>query len=414
MAGTSAGARATGAATGARVLVGMSGGVDSSVAALLLRDQGYDVVGVTMLLHGGPGSLEAQTNTCCSLDDVEDAREVCRELGIPHYAFDFTEPFEDAVVSDFAASYEAGRTPNPCVRCNRYLKFGALLRRARELGCDFVATGHYARVEHPAAGPAPVSAGAGGVAGGARHLLRKAADAQKDQSYFLCLLTQRQLARTLLPLGGLGKPEVRAIAARAGLVVARKRESEDICFVPDGDYLGFLERRRGAPYPGGDIVTLDGTVVGRHRGVAGYTIGQRKGLGVALGRPAYVCAKDPVRNVVTVGPADALLARACVACDWNWVAAPPDGPVRLAVRTHYRHAEQPATLTPLPAGDAGASDGADEVATAGQGTSRGTGHDVLVTFDEPQRAITPGQYAVAYDGDVLVGGGMIREVVRPA
>ena len=198
--------------------------------------------------------------------------------------------------------------------------------------------------------------------------------------------------------------------------MARKRESEDICFVPDGDYLGFLERRRGAPYPGGDIVTLDGTVVGHHRGVAGYTIGQRKGLGVALGRPAYVCAKDPVRNVVTVGPADALLARACVACDWNWVAAPPDGPVRLAVRTHYRHAEQPATLTPLPAQDAGAGDGVGAGQGAGTGTARdgGAGAVVLVTFDEPQRAITPGQYAVAYAGDVLVGGGMIREVVRPS
>lgn len=355
-------------AAGSRVLVAMSGGVDSSVALALLQQQGYECVGATMLLHGGPGSLEAQTNTCCSLDDVEDAREVARQLGVPHYVFDFTEEFEHEVVDEFAASYEAGRTPNPCVRCNRYLKFGSLLRRARELGCAHIATGHYARVERQRG----------------RCVVRKGADAAKDQSYFLCLLTQKQLARTLLPLGGLTKPEARAIAEGLGLGVARKRESEDVCFVPDGDYLSFLERRRGAPFPHGPIVTLDGTVVGEHRGMAGYTIGQRKGLGVALGAPAYVCAKDPATNTVTIGPAEALLCRSLVATGWNWMIEPPQEPLRLRVRTHYRHAEQPATCAPLPDGS------------------------VRVDFDEPQRAITPGQYAAAYDGDILAGGGTIE------
>ena len=378
----------------ARVMVGMSGGVDSSVAAYLLRAQGHDVVGVTMLLHGGdvaPGQDPARANTCCSLDDVEDAREVARQLGIPHHAFDFTEEFERGVVNPFAAAYEAGLTPNPCVACNRLVKFGALLRRARELGCDFLATGHYAQVVHPDSGGA---AGGDGGAAPRRHLLAKAADAAKDQSYFLCLLTQAQLARVLLPLGGLSKPQVRVLAEEQGIVTARKRESQDVCFVPDGDVVGFLERRRGAPFDPGDVLTRDGRAVGRHRGAAGYTIGQRKGLGVALGAPVFVCAKDMVANTVTVGPAEALLARGCVVEGWNWVARVPGSgeAVRTRVRTHYRHPEQPALVTPLPAGD-------------------GEAPRVRVEFDKPQRAITPGQAAVAYDGDVLLGGGVIREAL---
>ncbi|MBR2834845.1 MAG: tRNA 2-thiouridine(34) synthase MnmA [Coriobacteriales bacterium] len=367
------------------VLIGMSGGVDSSVAAVLLKEQGYNCIGATMLLHGGPGSLEAQNNTCCSLDDVEDARSVARTLGIPHYAFDFSYEFERDVVSDFAQSYESGLTPNPCVRCNRCLKFGYLLQRARELGCDYIATGHYARVIHPGTAdddplveqmPEPER-------GSSRHLLAKAADVTKDQSYFLCLLTQKQLARVLLPLGELTKQHVRDIAQEYGLVTARKRESEDICFVPDGDYLGFLERRRGEAYPEGSIITCDGRVVGSHRGIAGYTIGQRKGLGVALGEPAYVCAKDVAANTVTLGPLESIMSQTCFVKDWNWIIEPPAGPLHLKVRTHYRHTEQPAMVYPL------------------------ENNQVRVDFDEPQRAITPGQYAVAYEDGILAGGGMI-------
>lgn len=362
----------------ARVLVGMSGGVDSSVAAALLLEQGHEVVGATMLLHGRDDGGPSRPNTCCSLDDVEDARAVARQLGVPHHVFDFSDEFERGVVGPFCAAFEAGLTPNPCVSCNRLLKFGALLRRAMELGCDAVATGHYARTARlPGDGGAP-----------GRRAVLKAADAAKDQSYFLCLLTQAQLARTLLPLGGLDKPRVRAAAEERGLLTARKRESQDVCFVPDGDVAGFLERRRGRPFEPGDILDTRGRAVGRHRGAACYTLGQRKGLGVALGEPVFVCAKDMAANTLTVGPAAALLAGACTVGAWNWMGREPHGsePLRARVRTHYRQAEQPATLYPLEGGG------------------------VRVEFDEPQRAMTPGQAAVAYDGDVLAGGGFISSV----
>ncbi len=355
----------------ARVLVAMSGGVDSSVAAYLLARQGHDVAGATMLLHASPGAPRDR-----ALADIEDARAVARRLGIDHMVLDCAAQFEAAVVDGFAASYEAGLTPNPCVVCNRRVKFGLLLDRAHDLGFDLLATGHYARIGQAADG-------SGGL------MLRKAADRAKDQSYFLCLLGQRQLAGTLLPLGGMAKDEVRAVAEEQGFPCASKSESQDICFVPVGNYLEFLERRRGGPYPSGDILHVDGTVVGRHRGVAGCTIGQHKGLGVALGAPVYVCAKDAKANTVTVGPLSAVMASGCLAERWNWVGGQAPGrPVRVRVRTHYRHVEQPATVVPL-------ADGA-----------------ARVEFDEPQKAIAPGQFAVAYDGDEVLGGGAIAQVLR--
>ena len=356
----------------ASVLVAMSGGVDSSVTAYLLTQQGHDCVGATMRLWNDPAAAAKQGKTCCSIDDVEDARSVCRRLGIPHYAFDMTEEFEERVVGRFARAYESGLTPNPCIDCNRFMKFDLLLHRARELGCDYIATGHYVQVGRDKAG---------------RCTLSKAADPAKDQSYVLYALTQNQLAHTMFPLGGLTKPEVRAIAEEQGFRNAHKAESQDICFVPDGDYLAFLERRRGCPYETGAILTPDGTRVGTHKGAAGYTIGQRKGLGVALREPMYVCAKDMAANTVTLGPQEMLMAPNSTVADWNWVwpqRTPQDEPLACAVKTHYRQREQAARLTALPDGR------------------------VRVDFDEPQRAMTPGQAAVAYVGDQVVGGGTVE------
>ena len=355
-----------------RVLVAMSGGVDSSVAAWLLREQGYDCVGVTMKLFGNEAVGLDKGRPCCTLDDVEDAREVARALGIPHYVFNFAQDFEETVIRRFVDGYERGETPNPCIDCNRFLKFDKLQRRAQELGCGYIATGHYAQILDGADGPR----------------LAKAADLSRDQSYVLYPIPRGQLARTLFPLGGLTKGQVREIAQKQGFVNARKHDSQDICFVPDGDYLAFLERYNGKAYPAGDILDLDGNVVGRHRGAAGLTLGQRRGVGVPSGGRIYVCAKCMADNTVTVGPEEALYSRACAAEGWNWLVPPPGGPLEALAKTRYRQTEQPVTLFPVENG-------------------------VRLEFRGPQRAVTPGQAAVAYDKNgTVLGGGTISQVIK--
>ena len=349
-----------------KALVGMSGGVDSSVAAYLMLRQGYDCTGVTMRLYDNP----TEESTCCSLDDVEDARAVAARLGIRHYTFNFKDDFDRQVVQKFVSSYERGLTPNPCIDCNRYLKFDRLLRRAQELGCHWVVSGHYARIRRE----------------NGRYLLYKAADAAKDQTYFLACLNQEQLSHIQFPLGDLTKTQVREIAEENGFVNARKRDSQDICFVPDGDYGAFLQRYTGKTFPEGDFLNLQGQVVGRHRGAACYTKGQRKGLGLAMGEPVYVCAKDMAANTVTVGPNSALYSPSLRANDWNWYPFEAlTQPMRVTAKTRHSQFEQAATVYPEEGGFA------------------------RVEFDEPQRAVTPGQAVVLYDGDTVVGGGTIVE-----
>lgn len=353
-----------------KVLVAMSGGVDSSVAAWLLKQQGYDCIGVTMKLYGNETLGSSHGSTCCSLADVEDARSVAFRIGIPYYVFNFAADFEREVIQRFAAGYERGDTPNPCIDCNRYLKFARLFHRAQELGCDFIATGHYAQV---------CRAGDGGL-----YQLKTASDAAKDQSYVLYPLTQQQLAHTLLPLGALSKPQVRQIAAAQGFLNAHKRDSQDICFVPDGDYAAFLERYRGAPYPPGAFVDAAGRVLGQHRGFVRYTRGQRRGLGISADAPLYVTGKNPAANTVTLGPQDALLTRSFAVGDINWIAGQwPKEPFRAQVCTRYHAAHSPALILP---GETG----------------------FTVVPDEPLRAATPGQAAVFYRQEVVLGGGVIR------
>ena len=354
-----------------KAMIGMSGGVDSSVAAFLTRQAGFQCIGATMRLFSNDALGEDQQSTCCSLDDVEDARSVARRLGIPHYVFNFKDDFERQVIRKFVSCYECGGTPNPCIDCNRYLKFDRLLRRALELGCDCVVSGHYAQVRKS----------------GDRYLLYKAADKAKDQTYFLACLNQEQLSRIQFPLGGLTKQEVRAIAEENGFINARKHDSQDICFVPDGDYPAFLERYTGKHYPAGDFLDESGRVVGKHRGAVCYTLGQRKGLGLAMGAPVYVCGKDMEANTVSVGPESSLYRKTLIADDVNWIAIPElTAPLRCKAKTRYRQQEEWATVTPLADGK------------------------IQVTFDEPQRAVTPGQAVVFYaaDGDGVVGGGIIE------
>ncbi|MDR1962106.1 MAG: tRNA 2-thiouridine(34) synthase MnmA [Gracilibacteraceae bacterium] len=352
-----------------KVLVAMSGGVDSSVAALLLAAEGYDCSGVTLKLFYGPETAQAE-NACCSLAAVEDARMTARAVGIPHYVFNFTAQFEQGVLEPFVRSYAAGLTPNPCIDCNRRVKFPCLWRRARELGAEFIATGHYAGTAYDS--------------GSGRHLLLKAADARKDQSYVLYALTQEELAHTLFPLGALTKDETRRIAAGHNLPNARKRDSQDICFVPDGDYAAFIEAYSGLTFPPGDFVGPDGAQLGKHRGIIRYTVGQRKGLGVAFGEPLYVCAKSASANTVRLGRAADLYRRAMDVGEVNFIAVERlERPRRAEVKIRYSQEAYPATIEQTGAGA------------------------VHVEFDAPRRAITAGQAAVFYEGDVVLGGGVI-------
>lgn len=359
----------------AKALIAMSGGVDSSVAAFLMGQAGYRCIGVTMrLFNNGLIGME-QESTCCSLDDVEDARSVARRLGMPFYVFNFTEDFHERVIDKFIRCYECGATPNPCIDCNRYLKFDHLLRRGLELGCEYVVTGHYARISRDAQT--------------GRHLLYRAVDLSKDQSYVLYSLTQEQLAHTQFPLGSMTKAQIRAIAEEQGFVTAHKHDSQDICFVPDGDYVAFMERYTGKNYPSGNFLDLDGKVVGHHNGAVRYTIGQRKGLGLALGAPVYVCGKDMEHNTVTVGPNEALFSTTLLANDWNWFPFPELAePLHIQAKARYNQPPQPATVYPEPDGFA------------------------RVVFDAPQRALTPGQAVVLYDGELVIGGGTITEVCK--
>ena len=356
----------------AKVAVAMSGGVDSSTAAWILKQAGHDLIGVTMkLFDNGDVGVEGESS-CCSLDDVEDARAVARQLGFPFYVFNFSRQFHHQVMDRFACAYERGETPNPCIDCNRYLKFGALLQRAKELDRDYVATGHYVRLSYDR--------------GSGRWLLRKALHPEKDQSYVLYNLTQEQLSHSLFPLGGLSKDEIRAMAAQQGLINAKKHESQDICFVPDGDYAAFIRRHTGKTYPHGPFLDQEGHVLGEHTGIVGYTVGQRRGLGVSSNRGRlYVKQVRPEDNAVVLSDNAALFSTALTACDVNWIPFDRlNTPLRLRAKIRYRMAEQPCTVEQ-------------------------TAPDrVRVVFDRPQRAVTPGQAVVFYDGDLVVGGGVIE------
>ncbi len=357
-----------------RVLAAMSGGVDSSLMAALLLEQGYEVIGVTMRLwhsERDQGEAAGRGRGCCALEAVEDARQVAAVLDIPYYVVNYREPFYRQVVSYFIRESQAGRTPNPCIACNRYMKFDLLLKKARELGADYVATGHYAR------GAFDAEAG--------RFLLRKSADRKKDQTYTLYHLNQEQLSRALFPLGPFEKGETRARAAALGLKVADKPDSQEICFIPDDDYKGFLEAEVGGTYKPGPIFNTRGERLGTHRGIPFYTIGQRKGLGLAVGEPLYVVAIDAEENSLVVGSREETASRGLWASDLNFI--PFDSlpaPLEVSIKIRYKSPEKKALLHPPAGGEA------------------------RVEFAEPLHAVTPGQSVVFYRGDLLVGGGVIQ------
>lgn len=352
-----------------KVMIGMSGGVDSSVAAFLLQKESFEVIGATMKLYNNEDIDFVSEKTCCSLDDVLDAKSVCARLGIRHYTLNMTDDFKKEVIERFISAYQNGFTPNPCIDCNRYMKFSKMLHKAQELDIDYVATGHYARIEKQ----------------GDRYILKKAVDLSKDQSYVLYSLTQEQLKVTKFPLGNYTKQQVREIAEENGFVNARKHESQDICFVPDGDYSKFIEYYTGKTYPCGDFVDMNGKRLGEHKGIIRYTIGQRRGLGLALPASMYVVEKDVDNNKVILGFNDDLFKKEVNGKNISFTACDGlDKPERLCAKIRYNQKEQPATVTQT-----------DE-------------NHFKIVFDEPQRAITKGQAAVLYDGDTVVGGGTIE------
>jgi tRNA-specific 2-thiouridylase len=365
-----------------RIVVGMSGGVDSSVAAALLVEQGYDVVGVTLRVWPGQEAADgvAKFGSCCSPDTVDDARQVARRLGIPYYLLNTEREFDTTVIGDFARQYERGRTPVPCLVCNREVKFGSLLRRARAWDAAAVATGHYARITRDEAT--------------GRWLLWRGRDRRKDQSDFLWSLGQSQLAGARFPVGDLTKDEVRARARALGLVTANKPESQEICFIPDDDYRGFLRRRIPGAFRPGPITDARGRVLGQHQGLANYTVGQRRGLGLSGAQPRYVTALDAGRNAVVVGGAGEILAESLWAEQVNWIAVPDlDGPLAVSAKIRHSHEPAPATV---------------------RSVETPAGPRVQVRFERPQRAAAPGQSVVFYRGDLVVGGGVIAPAPRPA
>jgi tRNA-specific 2-thiouridylase len=362
-----------------RVLVAMSGGVDSSLAAALLKDQGYEAIGVTMRLWVSPEFEDEAKHSgrgCCALSAVDDARRVADTMGIPYYVLNFKESFREKVVDYFVEEYRLGRTPNPCIACNRYLKFDLLLKKAFELEAWYIATGHYARVDYDA------DLG--------RFLLKKAADMGKDQTYTLYNLSQEQLAHTLFPLGGYQKSEVREMAAEYGLVsVADKPDSQEICFIPDDDYKRFLREETELEQKPGPILDLDGNCLGEHVGLVNYTVGQRKGLGLAAGRPLYVVELDMANNALIVGDDKDVFFRALVADDLNFIKVDRlEKAMDVTAKIRYHAKEVPAVLSPLPGGE------------------------VRLDFAYPERAVTPGQSVVFYDGEDVVGGGIIERGIR--
>ncbi len=356
-----------------KALIAMSGGVDSSVAALLMQQQNYDCIGVTMKLFESDLPVPKTEKTCCSIDDVEDARSVAYQLHMPFYVFNFTEHFGKEVIDRFVSAYCRGWTPNPCIDCNRYMKFDKLFLRMQQLKMDVIVTGHYARVAFDKTS--------------GRYLLKKGLDHNKDQSYVLYNLTQEQLAHVQFPVGEYTKQQIRQIAEENGFLNAAKSESQDICFVPDGDYASFIERHTGKSPATGDFLNVQGEVIGKHRGIIHYTIGQRRGLRISAPHPLYVCKICPAENTVTLGENDSLFSQELTASDVNLISCESmTKPIRIQAKVRYRHPEQPATAWM---------------------TDNGKLH---VRFDQPQRAITCGQAVVLYDGETVVGGGTIDSV----